>query len=122
MVVVPYILGMAFWYGWLFWAVLLFAFGLGHPVTADIDTPLDPMRRFAAWATIALFIVTFSPVPFSINPPSAPDQQQEEKLYNVMHTVPPHATMPTACYARLALTEMPESNARRHDRAGISTS
>ncbi len=95
MVVVPYILGMAFWYGWLFWAVLLFAFGLGHPVTADIDTPLDPMRRFAAWATIALFIVTFSPVPFAINPPSAPDQQQEEKLYNVMHTVPPHATMPT---------------------------
>ena len=69
MVVVPFLLGKSFWYGWLFWAVLLFAFGLGHPVTADIDTPLDPMRRFAAWATIALFIVTFSPVPFSITAP-----------------------------------------------------
>ncbi|HVN27793.1 MAG TPA: hypothetical protein VMT64_04870, partial [Candidatus Binataceae bacterium] len=70
--------------------VLLFAFGLGHPVTADIDTPLDPMRRFLAWATIALFILTFSPVPFSITAPSAPDQQQqeEEHLYNVMHTAP----------------------------------
>ena len=95
MVVVPYILGMAFWYGWLFWAVLLFAFGLGHPVTADVDTPLDPMRRFAAWATIALFIVTFSPVPLSITAPTAPDQQQEEKLYSVMHTVPPHARTAT---------------------------
>ncbi len=91
MVVVPYILGMAFWYGWLFWAVMLFLFGLGHPVTADIDTPLDPMRRFAAWATIALFIVTFSPVPFAITAPSAPDQRQEEKLYSVTHQVPPRA-------------------------------
>jgi membrane-associated protease RseP (regulator of RpoE activity) len=88
MVVVPYILGMTFWYGWLFWAVMLFAFGLGHPVTADIDTPLDPMRRFAAWATIALFVVTFSPVPFSITAPSAAPQQQEEKLYSVMHAPP----------------------------------
>jgi len=102
MVVVPFILGKSFWYGWLFWAVMLFAFGLGHPVTADIDTPLDPMRRFAAWATIALFIVTFSPVPFSITPPSAPEQQQEEKLYNVMHSVPPPATMP-AHLPRVAL-------------------
>ena len=82
------LLGKSFWYGWLFWAVMLFAFGLGHPVTADIDTPLDPLRRFAAWATIALFIVTFSPVPFAITAPSAPDQQQDEKLYSVMHDRP----------------------------------
>jgi membrane-associated protease RseP (regulator of RpoE activity) len=95
MVVVPFVLGKSFWYGWLFWAVLLFAFGLGHPVTADIDTPLDPMRRFAAWATIALFILTFSPVPFSITQPTAPDQQQEdEKLYNVMGTLPRPAPLP----------------------------
>ena len=70
---------------------MLFAFGLGHPVTADIDTPLDPLRRFAAWASIALFIVTFSPVPFAITAPTAPDQQQDEKLYSVMHEVPNHA-------------------------------
>jgi len=93
MVVVPLLLGKSFWYGWLLWAVMLFAFGLGHPVTADVDTPLDPMRRFAAWATIVLFIVTFSPVPFSITAPTAPDQQQDEKLYSVMHTVPAPATI-----------------------------
>ncbi|HLI79809.1 MAG TPA: site-2 protease family protein [Candidatus Binataceae bacterium] len=95
MVVIPFMLGKSYWPGWLFWAVLLFAFGLGHPVTADVDTPLDPMRRFAAWATIALFIVTFSPVPFSITAPSEPDQQQQdEKLYSVMHTMPAPAAIP----------------------------
>jgi membrane-associated protease RseP (regulator of RpoE activity) len=87
MVVIPYLLGMEFWGGWLFWAVLLFAFGLGHPVTADVDTPLDPMRRFAAWATIVLFIVTFMPVPVSLVPGSSP-AQPAEKLYNVMETTP----------------------------------
>ncbi len=92
MVMIPYFLGLDFWGGWLFWAVLLFAFGLGHPVTADVDTPLDPMRRFAAWASIALFIVTFTPVPFSITAPSAPEQQ-EEKLYNVVVTAPLHQTV-----------------------------
>ncbi len=100
MVVIPYFLGMRFWYGWLFWAVLLFLFGLGHPVTADVDTPLDPMRRFAAWATIALFIVTFSPVPVSITAPSAPEQQ-EEQLYSVKHEVPPHAAAADFATTRL---------------------
>ena len=80
------------WAGWMFWVVLLFVLGLGHPVTADSETPLDPMRRFAAWATIALFIVTFSPEPLSFVAPSEP-QQQEEKLYSV-HSIPHHAMRP----------------------------
>jgi membrane-associated protease RseP (regulator of RpoE activity) len=86
MVLVPFILGMEFWYGWLFWAVLLFFFGLGHPATADVDTPLDPMRRFAAWATIALFIGTFTPVPVSFAP--AQPEQQQQQLYNVSTPAP----------------------------------
>ena len=40
MVVVPLVPGKSYWPGWLLWAVLMFVFGLGHPVTADIDTPL----------------------------------------------------------------------------------
>jgi hypothetical protein len=32
-----------------------------------------------AWATIALFILTFSPVPFSFVPPSPAQQQQQEQ-------------------------------------------
>ncbi len=91
MVIVPVILSLVlaihleFWGGWLFWAVLLVFLGLGHPTTVDADTPLDPKRRFAAWATVVLFIVTFSPVPLAFSPPSGPS---EEKAYNVMHVEP----------------------------------
>ncbi len=94
MVAIPFALGTSYWAGWLFWAVLLFALGLGHPVTADADTPLDPMRRFAAWATIALFIVTFCPVPLSFSSPTEP--QPEDKTYDVMHVAPAHPAAPDA--------------------------
>jgi membrane-associated protease RseP (regulator of RpoE activity) len=58
------ILGLAFlgWQGWVMWAVLVTVLGLDHPPTID-DTPLDPRRRIAAWLTIALFTITFMPVP-----------------------------------------------------------
>lgn len=94
MVLVPFLLGLEFWGGWVFWAVLLFLFGLGHPATADVDTPLDPMRRFAAWATIALFVVTFTPVPVAFAPAQGPGQKQEQ-LYNVSAPSPgPSAHLP----------------------------
>jgi len=76
MVVVPYALGYDFWFGWLIWFGLVFFLGLGHPATVDTHTPLDGNKRIQAWATIALFILTFIPVPFSIVPP-APAQQQQ---------------------------------------------
>ena len=58
-----------FWCGWLMWFVLVLFLGLGHPSTIDADTPLAGMRRLAAWATVALFIGTFSPVPVSFAAP-----------------------------------------------------
>jgi membrane-associated protease RseP (regulator of RpoE activity) len=80
MVVVPYALGYDFWFGWLIWFVLVFFLGLGHPSTVDAHTPLTGTRRLMAWATVALFILTFSPVPVSIVPPgpaqSPPSQEQ----------------------------------------------
>jgi len=62
------IVGLAFlgWQGWMMWAVLVTLLGLDHPPTVD-DTPLDPVRRIAAWLTIALFGVTFMPVPLAIS-------------------------------------------------------
>src|SRR6266849_4859639 len=69
MVVVPYLLGWSYWPGWVLWAVLLIVLGIGHPSTADVDTPLDGGRRIAAWMTIGLFMVTFSPVPLSFTSP-----------------------------------------------------
>ena len=61
------IVGLAFmgWHGWAMWAVLVTLLGLDHPPTID-DTPLDPVRRVAAWLTIGLFAITFMPVPLAI--------------------------------------------------------
>jgi membrane-associated protease RseP (regulator of RpoE activity) len=61
------IIGLAFlgWQGWVMWAVLVTMLGLDHPPTVD-DTPLDPRRRVAAWLTIALFVITFMPVPLLV--------------------------------------------------------
>ncbi len=92
MAVVPYLLGLDFWAGWLLWAVLLLILGLGHPATIDEHIPLDARRRLLAWATIAVFIVTFCPVPISFGPPPQP---QHEKLYTVSQVAPqPEAPRP----------------------------
>jgi membrane-associated protease RseP (regulator of RpoE activity) len=96
MVVVPYALGYDFWFGWLIWFGLVFFLGLGHPSTFDTHTPLQGKERVMAWATIALFILTFLPVPFSFVPPTVPQQQQQEQPepsqqspgVSVMHHLP----------------------------------
>ena len=92
MVAAPYMMGWSFWTGWLFWSALLLFLGLGHPSTVDVDTPLDKPRRMAAWLTVALFIVTFSPVPlsFTLPPPQAP----KEETYEVIHPEPAHRLPP----------------------------
>jgi Zn-dependent protease len=55
-----------FWSGWLVWAalVLLLSRGrLGHPPVLDAYRPLPPSRRWIAWASLALFLATFTPIP-----------------------------------------------------------
>ncbi len=90
MVVVPLSLGSVYWGGWLFWVVFLFFLGLGHPATVDAETPLDPRRRAYAWATIALFVVTFSPVPAWYAPGSQnPQEQPKENTYSVVYRPAP---------------------------------
>ncbi len=79
MVIVPYALGYDFWLGWLIWFGLVFFLGLGHPSTVDAHTPLTGNRRIMAWATVALFIVTFSPVPVSFVPPGPARPQQDQQ-------------------------------------------
>jgi len=90
MVLVPLALGLDFWLGWVLWAVLSIALGLGHPSTIDRDTPLNPRRALAAWATVALFIVTFSPVPLAFVPPEAPlptpeNSHSQEIIHHAPH-------------------------------------
>jgi len=50
---------------WLLWAVLAQVFGLRHPPPLDDLTPLDRKRKIIGWATIAIFFLIFTPLPFS---------------------------------------------------------
>lgn len=50
---------------WLMWAILAQVFGLRHPPPLDDITPLDRKRRLIGYATIVIFILIFTPVPFS---------------------------------------------------------
>lgn len=58
------VLGFLGWPGWLFWAILLFIMGFRHPPLIEWWVPLDPRRRFIGRITIAIFFLTFIPVPF----------------------------------------------------------
>lgn len=58
------LLGMTGWSGWLIWAVILYIMGLNHPPVAYEWVPLDRRRRIIGWASMGIFILTFTPVPF----------------------------------------------------------
>ena len=95
MVAVPWAMHLPFWLGWGLWFVLVLFLGLGHPTTIDAATPLTGLRRLSAWATVALFIVTFSPVPISIVPPQdQPSPPPAGQSYNVAHRLTPHDASP----------------------------
>ena len=55
-----------FWNGWWIWMALLLWLGRVHAEPLDQITRLDRPRFALAALTIILFILTFSPVPFSI--------------------------------------------------------
>ncbi len=55
-----------FWSGWWLWAFLLFWLGRVNAETLDQITPLDPKRRLVAFLVILLFVLVFTPVPFSL--------------------------------------------------------
>ena len=58
-------LGIFGWQGWLLWSLLLFIMGFRHPPPLDWWVPLDRKRKIIGWLTVAVFILTFIPVPFS---------------------------------------------------------
>ena len=59
------ILGIWGWPGWLLWAGLAALMGITHPPVIDPATPLGRGRMWVGWAAIGIFILSFSPVPFS---------------------------------------------------------
>ncbi|TLU82280.1 MAG: site-2 protease family protein [Chlorobium sp.] len=54
------------WSGWILWAIILSRFiGTSHPPTS-YDHPLGTRRMGFGWVAIAIFILTFTPVPFGL--------------------------------------------------------
>ncbi|MFQ5704545.1 MAG: site-2 protease family protein [Gemmatimonadales bacterium] len=54
--------------GWWLWAAFTLLLGggrIGHPTVLDRHRPLPRRRRPIGWATVVLFVVTFTPVPLS---------------------------------------------------------
>ncbi len=58
-------LGIFGWQGWLLWSLLLFIMGFRHPPPMDRWIPLDRTRKIIGWLTVAIFALTFIPIPFS---------------------------------------------------------
>ncbi len=59
------------WPGWLLWGFVFIGFirffGFNRKLVDD-NTPLDPKRRAIGWICWAMFLVSLSPVPFTITP------------------------------------------------------
>jgi membrane-associated protease RseP (regulator of RpoE activity) len=67
----PFIVGLMVilgfgWNGWWLWAALLFWLGRVHAQPLDQITTLDPARRIVAFLVIVIFILVFTPVPFTL--------------------------------------------------------
>ena len=51
---------------WILWAILILVFiKLKHPPVVDEDAPLKPFQKWLGYISIAIFILTFIPIPFS---------------------------------------------------------
>jgi membrane-associated protease RseP (regulator of RpoE activity) len=57
-------LGVTGWPGWLFWVALAGLVGISHPPVGDPESVLGRKRIWVAWGALAIFVVSFSPVPF----------------------------------------------------------
>ncbi len=54
------------WSGWILWSLILSrVIGINHPPTA-YDTALPFKRKLWGWCSIAVFFLTFTPVPFRV--------------------------------------------------------
>lgn len=58
--------GWPAWPGWYVWALLLYVMGLKHPPPLNPHVLLDTKRKLLGALALALFVVTFTPVPFTI--------------------------------------------------------
>lgn len=66
-VVVLVLLAVVFrWWGWLLWAGLIFLLGRRQALPLDDVTRLKPWQMLLAYLMMAVFLLTFVPVPFRV--------------------------------------------------------
>jgi len=67
--VLPLLLMLGFigWPGWFVWAFMAGVWGLAHPPVLDPQVPLGRERVLIGWIALAVFVLTFAPVPFSFH-------------------------------------------------------
>ncbi|MGB9589387.1 MAG: site-2 protease family protein [candidate division WOR-3 bacterium] len=58
-----------FWPGWWWWALLILIFGVKHPPTLVDTVALNKGRIVLGWICFLIFILTITPVPFSLAVP-----------------------------------------------------
>lgn len=61
------VLGFVGWHGWLLWAFMAGLWGFGHPPVRDPHAPLGRGRVLVGWIALAVFVLTFAPIPFSFH-------------------------------------------------------
>lgn len=61
------ILGFFGWSGWFLWAFMAGLWGVSHPPVMDPHVPLGRSRTIVGWMALAVFVITFAPVPFSFH-------------------------------------------------------
>jgi membrane-associated protease RseP (regulator of RpoE activity) len=64
--IVVIVLGFVGWAGWFLWAFVAMILGFGHPPVVNPDVPLGRWRVFVSWIALAVFVLSFTPVPFSL--------------------------------------------------------
>jgi len=61
------LLGIFFWQGWLFWALIVTVIGLRHPPIFEHER-LDRKRKILAAVALLIFILCFTPSPLAVAP------------------------------------------------------
>lgn len=69
MVTVPILIVLGFqgWPGWFLWVGMAGLLGLSHPPVLDPSDELGKTRTVVGWIALAIFVLTFAPVPFSVH-------------------------------------------------------